>query len=154
MASPVTLGMMAIGGSSLLSAFSQYQAGEAYEVAGDYNARILEQQAVAARHSAAFEEVKQRREARRLKAAQRARYGKAGVVITEGSPLTVLTETAAEAELDALAIRYAGEVKAKGYEAQAEMSRWEGKQRKKAARLGMGRTILSGVGDIALLRAL
>ena len=168
MADPVTLGMTAIGGATLLSAFGQYQAGEAYEAAGDYNARILdynarvlEGHAEAARQSAAFEEVKQRREARRLKAAQRARYAKGGVVMTEGTPLRVLTETAAEAELDALAIRYAGEVKAKGYEAQAhisemeaDVSRWEGKQRKRAARLGAGRTILSGIGDIALLKAL
>ena len=154
MADPVTLGIAAIGGSTLLSAFGQYQAGEAYEATGDYNARVLEQYAVAARQSAAFEEARQRREARRLKAAQRAGYAKAGVVITEGSPLTVLTETAAEAELDALAIRYAGEVQARGYEAEAAISRWEGKQQKRAARLGVGRTILSGVGDIALLKAL
>lgn len=66
---------------------------------------------------AKFEENAQRDRARRLMAAQRVGYAKAGVTL-QGSPLDVIEDTAASAELDALAIRYGGASRAAAFRAQ------------------------------------
>ncbi len=67
-----------------------------------------------ARREAAFEEDRAREQARRLLAAQRVGYAKAGVT-PEGSPLEVAADTAAQQEIDALAIRWGGRQRAEAF---------------------------------------
>jgi len=150
MADPVTIAMIGMGAGGLLSAYSQIQAGEAAAKMGEYNARLLEYQAGVSRETAAYEEKRLRRGAERFKGKQRALYAKAGVTF-EGSPLLVLADTAAEAEMDALAIRYGGETRARGYEMEAISSRWQGKMAKLTGRIGAVSTILSTGGQMGYL---
>lgn len=144
------LGLFSIGAGGLMSAYSQLQAGKAAADVADYNAQVLEYQAGVSRETAAYEEKRLRRAAERIKSTQRARYAKAGVTF-EGSPLAVLADTAAEAEMDALAIRYAGETRAASYEMEAIGSRWEGKMAKMTGRIGAMQTILSTGGQVGYL---
>lgn len=124
------------------SAYSQAQAGRAARDIAEYNASLLEYQAEVSRKTAKYEEARLRRVAGRVKSRQRALYAKAGVTF-EGSPLEVMKETAAEAETDALMIRYAGETRATGSEMEAISRRWEGRLAERTGYIAAGRTILS-----------
>jgi hypothetical protein len=111
------------------SAVGAIQQGQAAASTADYNARVATQ-------NAAYEERIQREKAQRLMAQQSSGYLKAGVAMS-GTPLDVLADTAAQAELDALAIRYGGATQAAGYRAQ-------GAAAKTAGYIGTGTTLLTG----------
>lgn len=132
----------AIAASMAYSAYAQYQAGDFAADIAEYNASLLREQARVSRETAKYEEVRLRKTVGRVKARQRALYAKAGVTF-EGSPLEVMVETAGEAEMDALMIRYMGETRAKGMEMEAVSARWSGELQKLTSRIAAGRTILS-----------
>jgi hypothetical protein len=135
MADPVTLGIVALGVSLMgtgMSAFGQYQQGQAQAAASEYNAAATEEKGK-------YEESQARDRLRRLLGTQRALYAKAGVDITSGSPLLVMADTAAQGEQEALNIR-------RGYQTEAGIDRFYGKQYKKAGMIGAGSTFLSGLG--------
>ena len=113
-----------------LSAYGRYQEGKAAKQAHDYNAKIAEQKAD-------YEESQSRQRWKRLIGQQTALYAKAGVDISSGSPLLVLSQQAAEGELEALNIRYAGRN-------EAELQKWYGKQAKKAGTIAAASTLLTG----------
>jgi len=79
----------------------------------------------------------ERRKGRRLAGKQRAAYAKAGVKIDEGTPLDVLAQTAADAELNAIRA-------ALGFEQQADDFKSYGKTALMRGILGSGATILGG----------
>ena len=56
---------------------------------------------------------------RALKSSQNVRFSKSGVVINQDTPLDVAADTAADGELERLAILYRGETEAGAYMAQA-----------------------------------
>ena len=130
-----TLGLVAQAVTGVASAISQYQAER-------YNARVARQMALAAQRQAAWEERQKREEARRLLARQRALYGKAGVAFA-GSPLEVFEETVRKAELDAMAIRYAGAVEAGRARSMARWSQYMAGQRLLGGLAGTGTTLLT-----------
>lgn len=113
--------------------------------AAKYNASIAERNAVVARQQAAVNEDAQRRAAYRALGRMRAGYGAAGVTV-EGSPLDVLEDSAAEAELDALNIRYKGELTAMGYQDEATLQRMRGKAAMTAGIFKAGSALLGGAG--------
>jgi hypothetical protein len=85
---------------------------------------------------AAYDEAQSRDRAKRLLGAQRAAYAKAGVDMS-GTPLDVTADTAAQQEIDALAIRWGGQQRAAGFRAQGQQSLIEGVS-------SAGSSILSG----------
>lgn len=110
------LGAVSVGsalgvGGALMSAVGALQAGANADRVGQYNAAAAQQQAAA-------DEATQRRRANALLGQARANAGASGIELS-GSPLEVIANSAAEAELDALNIRYGGQVR-------AERSRIEG----------------------------
>lgn len=122
--------------------------GEQRYQASDYNARVAESNANAARAQASEEERRARVQSRKELGRARAGYSASGVTL-EGSPLDVLEESASNAELDALAIRHQGELKARAFEADATLERYRGKSAKKNAQLAAYGTLLGGAGNIA-----
>jgi hypothetical protein len=74
----------------------------------------------------------------------RALYGKAGLSITEGTPLLTLEETAGEIEKDALMIRRGGIMEEQRLTSQAAIERSKGKFARRAGRWRTGATLLSG----------
>lgn len=72
------------------------------------DADLYRKQAIKIRQAADLEYYNNTRTAERIMAAQTARYGKAGVAPSEGTPLNVAVQTTAEAQRDGLMILNAG----------------------------------------------
>ena len=132
-----------VGAGFALEIGSAIQAGRSQKKMADYNAAVSERDALAAEQKAEYDIAAHRRRTRKMLGKQRALYGKAGVTF-EGSPLLVMEETAAEAELDALAIRYSGDIAASRHRSVADIERIRGKQARKAGYIKAGTTLLTG----------
>lgn len=130
-----TVALIASIAGTGLSALGQYQAAKTAEDTASYNAAI-------ALRKAQSEEETSRDKFRKLMASQRAKYALAGVDLTSGSPLVVMSLTAAEGEKEALSIRTGG------YE-EAAQETYYGKTQKKAGMISAGSTLLTGLGQTA-----
>lgn len=134
--------------SAVVGAAGTLQAGAAQAEAAEFNARVSEQEAQRARQAAAFEEQRLRDAARRVAGAQRAAIGASGIGF-EGSPLLVMADTAEEAELDALAIRFSGSTAEARAKSQAALDRLQARQARTAGFFQAGASILGGATGIA-----
>jgi hypothetical protein len=128
-----TLMAYATAATAVIGAIGAIQAGNAQaasyqsqQQAANYNATIEAQNARVARQQANAREEAQRRQARQVLGEQRAALAQAGIGLS-GSAADVYGQSAANAELDALNIRYEGELQARGLLAQSELTRYEGK---------------------------
>lgn len=102
-------------GSQVIQGVQSYNQGIAESQAAEANAKIAGENAARARLDAAAAEEAQRREARKAlgrSAAAASQSGAAGGGPGQGSFGASLTQSAREAELDALNIRYGGETEA------------------------------------------
>ena len=119
---PTGLGLLGAGMSAYGQAYQgavqaanyEYQAGMM-----QYNKKISENNALMARRASEFDADTFDLDKRRMLARQRTGYAKSGVVIDQDTPLDVSAETAAEAQLERLAILYKGETQAEAYLQQA-----------------------------------
>jgi hypothetical protein len=127
-----TAGLFGAGGSFALgttlgtigtavSAVSALSAGRAESGAAQFNAD-------AARQEAASREAAQRAQAQRQLGSIRAGVAKSGARM-EGTPLAVLSESAANAEIDALNTRYSGQREGALYDSRARNARTAGYMR-------------------------
>lgn len=112
-----------------LSAVSQIQGAK-------HNQAMLEYNTAAARVEASAAEDKHRRDMKRRAGADRASIAKSGVT-SAGSPLLVLAESAANAEMDALNIRI-------GAESTARVNQAKSRDIRRAGYIGAGTSLLSG----------
>ncbi|MGB8276097.1 MAG: hypothetical protein WCF16_12610 [Alphaproteobacteria bacterium] len=124
-----------------LSALSSIQQGQAAASASEYNARVAQQNAELARRKAVADEQLARQRAIRILGQGRADVAKSGITLS-GSALDVLSDSAANSELDALSIRYGGVIRQADATAQAALDRYQGNQRQTAAYLGAGTNLL------------
>ena len=128
---------------SLMSANSQIKAGNAAGDAHDFNASIAEGNADQAIIQAAQQERQQRIIGRKAVGDMRASFGASGG--TGGSAMDVLAESMANAEMDALNIRYAGEVKSANFKNEANLMRLQGRNARNAAQSNANATIFNGM---------
>ena len=128
-----------------LSVYSAYKGSRAEARAYRMNAKVLDDEAAAVKEKAMYEESVHRDKLRKLLSSQRALYAKAGVNLSEGSPLAVISETAMEGEEEAMIIRRSGEVEADSLKNKAKLQRFYGKQAKKSGYFGMADSFLSGL---------
>lgn len=142
MADPVT--WVVIGSAALSAAGALSQAASARSAA-KYNAAVADRNATVSRQQAAVNEQAQRQEAYRAMGRIRAGYGDAGVT-RAGSALDVLEDSAANAELDALNIRYKGELAALGYRDEAGLQRSRASSAMTGGVFKAGSALLSGAG--------
>lgn len=131
-----------------VTGYGQYMGGRAQNEAARYNARLLQQQAAATRIASESETEMMVDEKRRMMATQEAIAAKSGGAM-EGTPLMVLTEQAGIMQRNILEQRRNREIEARGLLAQAEMSKWEGKQAKRAGTILAIGSGLRGAGQIA-----
>jgi hypothetical protein len=124
--------------------------------ANEQNAKIAQQQAKDAIQRGQVEEDQQRQKAARIKAQQQAQFAASGVDSTSGSALDVLTDTMYLSELDAANIRYnAGQEafghnqQANNYLFQARSDRAAASNTRKAGRMQMFSTLISGATTMA-----
>lgn len=95
------------------------------QAASNYNAAVMEQNAGIEREQANAREEAQRREARMILGSQRAALSQAGIGMG-GSAADVMQQSATDAELDALTLRYEGDMRARGLMIGAEQERYQG----------------------------
>jgi hypothetical protein len=140
---------MLAAGSAIVGAVGAIQQGKAQQSMANYNADVAERAAENAKVAAAFEESAQRSRADKFRSTQRALFAKSGVT-QEGSPLLVEADTAAQAEQDALAIRFSGSAAEARAKSQAAMSRMGGRVAKQASMYKAGTSLLSGASRLKL----
>lgn len=137
MADPVTL-MMVAGATQAVGAIAAGNAQaaqyDAQAAAARYNADIQRQQAETASAQAGMREDLQRKQARQIMGRQVAAGAQSGVNITTGTAADVFRQSLYDAEMDALNIRYEGELNRVGLLNQASLSDWEGQVAKKNAK--------------------
>ncbi len=124
----------------------EYQAGMML-----YNKKISENNALMARRASEFDADTFDLDKRRMLARQRTGYAKSGVVIDQDTPLDISAETAAEAQLERLAILYKGETQAEAYlqqatgqEAAAARYRLNAQMAGTSATIGVGKELAQG----------
>lgn len=132
--------------AAALSAVSAIQQGRASQQAANYQATVAQQQGEQARQVAAQQEEDYRRQQSRLMGAQRAAVGGSGATMS-GTPLLSSEDMAGEAELQALRIRYGGDVQTARATQEAELLRYQGKQAKKQGYMRAGASLLSSFGS-------
>lgn len=112
--------------SAGMSAVSAISGASQQKAAAKYNAKVAENQAIAARQQASANAKMQRRSSEKKIGSMQAAYAASGVSI-EGSALDVLEESARNAEMDRQNIIYGGELRAIGSEGTAQLERYQGK---------------------------
>lgn len=105
---------------AVVSAVGSMRQAQAQKDAANFNAAVNRNNAIAARQQAEAEQQQQERQARLRAGANRANIGGSGVSL-EGSALDVLADIAAEEELARLTIIHSGEVRAVGFENNAQL---------------------------------
>lgn len=138
----VMIGMTLLG--SMMSAQGAKQSGRAQQQAAEYNARIAENNATVSRQQAAADATLMAREARQRQGMIAAGYASAGVT-PEGSPIDVLAQSAAEAQLDIETTKYKGEVRAIGYQNEANLQRFAGRNAMAQAKARSSEILIGGV---------
>lgn len=163
MADPLTIAIVASTAVTAVGAIQQGMAasaqGAAQQGAMQYNSVVKQQNAELAVQQAGAREVQQRRNARQLLAQQRAALAQAGIGVGFGSALDVEEQSAIRAEMDALNIRYEGELQARGLLAaaqqdvfQGDMARSAGRNAQTASYISAGASLLSGAAQYGYLR--
>jgi len=135
---------IALLAAAAVSTAGVLESGRQQSKMAEYNARVAGQGAEVAGEKAAYDEQLHREQVRKILSQQRALYGKSGVEGTTGSPLLVMEDTVKQGELDALAIRYGGEVEAARARSGANLSRMQGNAARTASYWQAGTTLLSG----------
>lgn len=145
-----------------VSAYSAYQQGQAISQQSALNALIAKRNAELAaekanllKMSTELESEKFRKQAKLLKASQETLYAKSGVSMA-GTPIVVMAETQRQADIDDIAIRYAGNTEvaiALAQKAQQEQAsllyKMQGSQARIAGTLNAGGSFLSGLGSVS-----
>jgi len=138
--------LLSLGGLAL-SGLGQFQAGQAADASAEFNAKIQERDAKLARLSAQQSAEETRANTRRRVGSIRALQAKSGVVTSEGSPLLVQKEQAAEGEFEARKTLFAGSLESQSNTIRARSSR-SNKSGTFANAVGAGSSILVGAGTV------
>jgi hypothetical protein len=143
------LALVAMAISAMVSAYGAYKSGQAQKEAAEFNSKVQEQNASAAKEKAAYDEQQQRYKARLLMSTQIARYAASGGDISEGTPLDVVAEQAFQSEKDSIAIKYGGDVSSSRYLSAAEGERFQGQNSAAAGNISAVGSILKGASSVA-----
>lgn len=152
----VTIAMVAISAISAMAQSKQQEKQyKAQAQANEYNSAVLKQRADTAQSVYGQREERQRREARMVLGEQRAAIAQSGTGML-GSNADIQRQSEVAAELDALNIRYEGDLEARGLLAQSSLESWEAginRSSAKSARtsgfLGVAGAALKGFGGYA-----
>jgi hypothetical protein len=143
-AAPVVMAVAAVA-SAVISAAAAAQQGQTARKQAEYQAALAENNAIASRQQAEFDERQHREKARLTLSSQRARSAKSGVLASEGSPLFLNIDTGQDAEIGALNIRRQGEMRAQGFQSEAALGLFKGKAAQQQGYLSAGKSLLDGV---------
>lgn len=136
---------LTIGGTAM-SVFGQIQQAQSQKAMMQANARMAEQEGERRQQAYKEEAYKLSRERQRTIGQQSVIYGGSGLSLSSGTPLDVITSTAAEFERDiSFAGLHADQARRRG-EAEASIARFGADQAGMAGWVGAGSTLLTGFG--------
>ena len=141
--------MMAIVAGAGLQAIGQIGAGESAQAAASRNAELMRRQAELTQQQGVTRAIAQERRGRELLGKQRAAVGQAGIG-WEGSAEDVMRESSTMAQLDAMSTFYESELQATALRNRASISEWEGKQARRASRVGAATSLLMGAANYGM----
>ena len=131
-----------------VSAYGTYAQSQAQQEAATFNAKVARNQSMLAQYQADQQAKQAAERHRRQLAAQRVAIGASGIT-TEGSPLAIMMDSAAEAAYSEGLIRYGGARQSEAFDAAASLQKFYGGQAQQAGYLGVGRSLLSGASSAA-----
>jgi len=134
---------LAVGAGAGIGAYSAYYQGQAQRRAAEYNADVANRTARIARDQAYADAADKERENRRYLGQLHATFGASGLAL-EGSALDIYEDQALTTELAVRRITYAGELRALGYQTEAELQRARAEAASTAGYLGAAAQIAGG----------
>ena len=132
----------------LMGGFGKFQAGQGSQMVNELNAAVSRANAAAIRQSGEFDIARLGKAKARFKSGQHAGYAKAGVR-SEGSPIEVMIDSAAQWETDILIAKYNTKVDEIGANLQSSLSKAQGKIAAAQGLGALGGTLLSTAGSFA-----
>lgn len=147
MADPVTMALILGATATTFQVVGTLQSARASENAANYNAAVARNNAASARDQADADARRQRILGEKALGGIRAAAGASGITM-EGSPLDVLGESAANAELDVLSIKYKGELRAMGHESDATLDAAKASNTRTTGYLAAAGTLLEGGSNV------
>lgn len=130
-----------------VSAAGTLAGGQQASAAAEFEAKQREQQAMEARAISGREALERRKEQRLLASQVQAQAAKTGGG-SDPSILTIFQDIAETGELNVQTELYKGEQRARGFEAAADVARFEGRRAKTASYIGAGSGLLSGASTL------
>lgn len=144
-----SVALTAIG--TAVSAYGQYESMSQQEDMLNYNAEVAEAEAEQKRMETRERVNRTRKENDRFKSKQRAAFAKSGITST-GTPLELMSQTAADLELRALDTAYAGESQRQALLQNASVNKINADATGRAAPIAAASTILGGANQLARLK--
>lgn len=130
-------------GSTLLSTVGAIQSGNAANAAAQFEAKQMDQRALAEQAASQREANEERRQKELVLSRARA----VGAASGGGVDYDLMGDIEEEGEFRALTAMWGGDERAAGLRMQADSRRVEGQSRKRASRIQAGATLLGGVGE-------
>lgn len=138
---------IALVAGTALSAAGAIQQGKAQEAALKAQAQAQEARAKEERAVASREAAKRAERAKQVLSRQQAVAAASGAGATDKTVLDIMSETAAEGDVQSRTALYEGEMRGRGLEYQAAIDRMNARQAKLSGFINAGSTVLSGVGS-------
>jgi hypothetical protein len=138
------LAAVAVLAATAVSAVGAISAGNAQKNAAGYNAAVDRNNSIQAQNAADAQAVVQDQNTKAKLGAQKVAYAASGVDPNTGTPLDVMTNTATQGKLDALTLRYGGQVQGLRNQSAATIAEYEGSQAQTAGYLGAAGSLLTG----------
>ncbi len=130
--------------AAMASAYASYSSGQQQKKAANFNSQVAAGNARQAQQAAAAKAEQYRIAGERRMASMRQQYAKAGVEATEGTPLTVLMDSAQELAKDEVRIRYGGEAQSWAFMSESELQKSKGASAYTGGMIGAGASLLGG----------
>lgn len=144
----IYIGLALAAVSAAVGAGGAVYSADASRRTANYNADVMAQEALAAKDKAAYDEKMHREHVKKVLSTQRALYGDTGLS-NEGTSLMVMEESVKQGEMDALVIKYGGDIAAAKARSQGNLFRMQGRQSQTAGYIGAGSTLLGGLSQAA-----
>lgn len=147
---PITLAAAAAVGGGVMGYKGNQAAAKAAKQTAEYNAKVMENEAILQARQKVDEEANLRQQSERLVATQRVATAASGVQMS-GSPMQALADSYFNTEIDALRIQYASDVQQTAAQASATLARAEGRARATSLKTQSYQSLLQGGSQAASL---
>ena len=146
----IELAAAAAVGGGIMGYKGNQAAAKAAKQTADYNAKVMENEAILQARQKVDEEANLRQQSERLIATQTVATAASGVQMS-GSPMQALADTYFNTEMDALRVQYASDVQQTAAEASATLTRAEGRARASSLKTQSYQSLLQGGSKAASL---